>query len=52
MDDKLVFYEEHGVEEYYVFDPDSNRLWAYVRQGDVLRRVRLSVKTGPAAGRE
>ncbi len=40
MDDKLDFYEEHGVEEYYVYDPDSNRLKAFVRQGDVLRRVR------------
>src|SRR5262249_50347025 len=22
MDDKYAFYEEHGVEEYYVYDPD------------------------------
>ncbi len=40
MDDKLDFYEEHGVEEYYFYDPDSNRLKAFVRRGDVLRRVR------------
>jgi Uma2 family endonuclease len=40
MDDKLVFYEEYGVEEYYVYDPDQNRLKVFVRQGDVLRRVR------------
>jgi Uma2 family endonuclease len=40
MDDKLSFYEEYGVEEYYLYDPDAKRLWAYVRRGDVLRRVR------------
>jgi Uma2 family endonuclease len=40
MDDKQVFYEEHGVEEYYIYDPDSNRLIAFVRRGEVLRRVR------------
>lgn len=40
MDEKLLFYEEHGVEEYYVVDPEGNKLMAYVRSGDVLRRVR------------
>jgi Uma2 family endonuclease len=40
MDDKHAFYEEHGVQEYYVYDPDRNWLTAYVRHGDVLRRVR------------
>jgi Uma2 family endonuclease len=40
MDDKQAFYEEHGVEEYYLYDPDHNRLTAFVRRGDVLRRVR------------
>jgi Uma2 family endonuclease len=40
MDDKLAFYEEHGVEEYYIYDPDSNRLSVYVRRGEALRRVR------------
>ena len=40
MDDKHAFYEEHGVEEYYLYDPDHNRLTAFVRRGDVLRRVR------------
>jgi Uma2 family endonuclease len=40
MANKLAFYEEYGVEEYYVYDPDSNVLMAYVRRGDVLRRVR------------
>ncbi len=40
MADKLTFYEEHGVEEYYVYDPDHDRLLVYVRQGETLRRVR------------
>jgi hypothetical protein len=43
MADKYTFYEEHGVEEYYVYDPDANRLFVYLRQGEVLRRR-------PAAG--
>jgi Uma2 family endonuclease len=41
MDDKQAFYEEHGAEEYYVYDPAANRLKAFVRQGDAFRRVRL-----------
>jgi hypothetical protein len=40
MINKLDFYEDHGVEEYYLFDPDSNALCIYVRQGAVLSRVR------------
>jgi Uma2 family endonuclease len=33
---KFSFYEEHGAEEYYVYDPDNDRLLAYVRQGTTL----------------
>ena len=40
MIDKHAFYEEYGVEEYYIGDPDNNRLHIYVRQGEMLRRVR------------
>jgi Uma2 family endonuclease len=40
MDDKFDFYEEHGVEEYYVYNPDNNRLRVFVRHGQVLLRVR------------
>ncbi len=40
MADKLAFYEEHGVEEYYVYDPDHDRLLVYVRQGETLKGVR------------
>lgn len=37
---KQLFYEEYGVEEYYVYDPDTNHLQVLVRHGNVLRRVR------------
>jgi Uma2 family endonuclease len=40
MEDKEAFYEEHGVEEYYVYSPSSHRLKVCVRRGDVLRWVR------------
>jgi Uma2 family endonuclease len=40
MADKFAFYEDHGVEEYYIYDPDNNRLQAFVRRGEVLVRVR------------
>jgi len=38
--DKYAFYEEHSVEEYYLYDPDSNRLSGFLRRGEVLVRVR------------
>jgi Uma2 family endonuclease len=51
MDEKLIFYEKHGVEEYYIFDPDTNRLMVYVRSGDVLRRERqVKTFTSPRLG--
>jgi Uma2 family endonuclease len=31
---KLLFYEQHGVEEYYIYDPDRVRLTGYRRSGD------------------
>jgi Uma2 family endonuclease len=40
MDKKFLFYEDHGVEEYYIYDPAENYFQAYRRQGEVLRRVR------------
>jgi Uma2 family endonuclease len=40
MADKFTFYEDYGVEEYYIYDPDSNQLFGYVRRGDVLKRCR------------
>jgi Uma2 family endonuclease len=40
MADKLAFYDEHGVEEYYAYDPDANRLLVYLRGQEALRLVR------------
>jgi Uma2 family endonuclease len=40
MTDKFAFYEEHGVEEYYLYDPERNRLVVYLRRGEVLARIR------------
>jgi Uma2 family endonuclease len=40
MADKFAFYEDCGVEEYYLYDPDSNTLRIYMRRGEVLARVR------------
>jgi Uma2 family endonuclease len=37
---KFAFYEDYGVEEYYIYDPDDNRLHIFVRRGEVLVRVR------------
>jgi Uma2 family endonuclease len=51
MEQKRLFYEEHGVEEYYVYDPDGNTLAVFVRRGDVLVRVRnLSKFVSPRLG--
>lgn len=27
MEEKFTFYEDYGVEEYYIYDPDKNRLF-------------------------
>jgi Uma2 family endonuclease len=40
MDDKLQFYDDHGAEECYFYDPDENRLKIFIRRGEVLLRVR------------
>jgi Uma2 family endonuclease len=37
MAKKLAFYDEYGVEEYYVFDPDENDLLVYLRGRGALR---------------
>jgi Uma2 family endonuclease len=40
MADKRDFYDEHGVEEYYVYDPDADELFVYLRgpKGAAMRR--------------
>jgi Uma2 family endonuclease len=51
MADKLDFYDRHGVEEYYVYDPDGNILLVYLRRGEVLRRIRpIRVFISPRMG--
>jgi Uma2 family endonuclease len=40
MTDKLQFYEEYGVAEYYLYDPDSARLFVYLKAGETLKRLR------------
>jgi Uma2 family endonuclease len=37
MERKLQFYEDHGVEEYYRYDPDRGRLSGWLRQGERLQ---------------
>ena len=37
MLDKFDFYQEYGVEEYYVYDPDAGELRGWGRVGDALR---------------
>src|SRR5207244_1411280 len=37
---KFHFYEEYGVEEYYIYDPESNSLFGYTRRADMLIAVR------------
>jgi Uma2 family endonuclease len=39
MAKKLAFYDEYGVEEYYVFDPDENALVVYTRGQAALRLI-------------
>jgi hypothetical protein len=36
---KLKFYGTHGAEEYYVYDPDHNKLEIYLRQNGALQSV-------------
>jgi Uma2 family endonuclease len=48
MMSKLDFYDDHGVEEYYVIDPDDQSHRGYYREGAIFRPVRkLSGWTSP-----
>src|SRR5262245_39599872 len=40
MADKMAFYDDYGVEEYYIYDPAGNYFEAFVRRGSALPRVR------------
>jgi Uma2 family endonuclease len=39
MKKKFGFYEEYGVDEYYIYDPDNHTLDGFIRKGDVLEQV-------------
>ncbi|NEO58712.1 MAG: Uma2 family endonuclease [Okeania sp. SIO3B5] len=36
MNKKLLFYNRHGVEEYYIYDPDKHQLSGFLRSGEDL----------------
>lgn len=42
MDEKLVFYDRYGVEEYYLYDPDKNDLSGWLRSGERLDVINLT----------
>jgi Uma2 family endonuclease len=37
---KFIFYEKYGVEEYYLWDPETGDLDGWVREHDKLKRIR------------
>ena len=39
MDKKLLFYERYGVEEYYIYNPDTNELQGWIRQEEGLESI-------------
>jgi Uma2 family endonuclease len=48
---KFDFYERHGVEEYYVYDPDEVQLLGWTREGGQLRPIRaINGWRGPRLG--
>jgi Uma2 family endonuclease len=42
MSKKLLFYNTHGVEEYYVYNPDTNDLEIWIRKDNILDSVASS----------
>jgi Uma2 family endonuclease len=51
MADKLAFYDQHGVEEYYLYDPQKNRLAVYLRGRETLvRRLKVNGFVSPRLG--
>jgi Uma2 family endonuclease len=39
MERKLLFYDRHGIEEYYLYDPDSNELRGWLRTDGYLDAI-------------
>ena len=51
LKDKLDFYQTYGVDEYYIYDPDANRLEVRLRQGGKLEQMsHLNGWTSPRLG--
>ncbi|MEA5471969.1 Uma2 family endonuclease [Spirulina sp. 06S082] len=59
MEDKFKFYQQHGIEEYYLYDPKKNRLQGWLRKGKKLNEIsqmegwkspRLGIKFSIASG--
>lgn len=51
MADKLAYYDLYGVEEYYLYDPDTHRFEVWMRQGGSLQSIRhLNGWTSPRLG--
>lgn len=51
MDRKLLFYDRYGVEEYYIYDPDSNQLEGWLRGEDGLDAIaQMADWTSPRLG--
>ncbi len=59
MERKFKFYEQYGVEEYYIYDPDDGKFEAWLRRGRRLVKVkdvfgfvspRLKIRFEPGSG--
>ena len=59
METKFQFYERHGVEEYYIYDPDRGDLVGWLREGQTFEQIptmagfespRLKIRFQPGEG--
>jgi Uma2 family endonuclease len=41
METKFKFYQEHGIEEYYLYNPKKNRLQGWLRRGKKLEAIAI-----------
>lgn len=39
MEQNLIFYERYGVEEYYIYNPENNQFWGWLRGDDGLEII-------------
>ncbi|MEA5470197.1 Uma2 family endonuclease [Spirulina sp. 06S082] len=51
MDTKFKFYQQHGIQEYYLYNPKKNRLQGWLRKGKKLEEIsRMEGWTSPLLG--